>query len=106
MLDRVLRYTPDGFEYEANWRKAEKVLEGLNLDSNCNGAATPGLKPLIEPLAKDEQLPTDWHIEFRGRAARAIYLSTDRINLQSAKEICGFVSSPTDTSMGALERMV
>ena len=81
-------------------------MEGLKLDGNCNGAATPGLKPLIEQLTKDESLPTDAHTEFRGLAARANYLSADRIDLQfSAKEICRFMSSPTDTSMGALKRM-
>jgi hypothetical protein len=81
-------------------------LEGLKLDGNCNGAATPGLKPLIEQLTKDESLPTDAHTEFRGLAARANYLSADRIDLQfSAKEICRFMSSPTDTSMVALKRM-
>ena len=104
MLNRVLRYKPDGFEHEADPRQAEKRLEGFNLDSNCDRAATPGLKPLIEQLAKDEQLPTDGHIEFRGFAARANYLLADRIDLQfSTKEICRFVSSPTDTSMDALK---
>ena len=88
VLNRVLRYTPDGFEYEADPRQTDKLLEGLNLDRNCNGAATPGLKPLIEQLTKGEQLPTEGHTEFRGLAARANYFPADRIDLQdSAKEI-------------------
>ena len=73
VLNRVLRYTPQGFEYEADPRQAEKLLEGLRLDSGCNGAATPGLKPLIEQLEKDMPLPTGGHTEFRGLAARANY---------------------------------
>ena len=106
VLNRVLRYTPEGFEYEADPRQAEKLLEGFKLDGNCNGAATPGLKPFIEQLTQDEPLPTDVHTEFRGLAARANYLSADHIDLQFlAKEICRFMSSPTDTSMGALKRM-
>ena len=106
VLNRVLRYTQDGFEYEADPRQAEKLLEGLSLDDNCNTAATPGLKPLIEQLAKDETLPASGHTEFRGLAARANYLSADRIDLQfSAKEICRFMSAPTDTSMAAIKRM-
>ena len=89
MLNRVLRYTPDGFEYEADPRQAEKLLEGLTLDGQCNGAATPGLKPLTEQLLSDAPLPTHGHTEFRGLAARANYLSADRIELQfSAKELC------------------
>ena len=31
VLNRVLRYTPDGFEYEADPRQSEKLLEGLSL---------------------------------------------------------------------------
>ena len=71
VLKRVLRYTPDGFEYEADPRQAEKLLEGFNLDIDCNGAATPGLQPLIEQFTKDEQLPADGHTGFRGLAAKA-----------------------------------
>ena len=105
VLNRALCYTPDGFEYEADPRQAEKLLE-VSSDSNCNGAATPGLKPFIEQLFKDEQLPTDGQIEFGGLAARANYLSADRIDLQfSAKEICRYMSSAIDTSMGARKRM-
>ena len=40
---------------------------------------------------------------FRGMVARANYLAQDRIDLQfSAKEICRFMSSPTETSKEAL----
>ena len=42
VLNRLLRYTPEGFEYEAAPRQAEKLLERYKLDGNCNGAATPG----------------------------------------------------------------
>ena len=82
MLNRVLRYTPDGFEYEANPRQAEILLEGLSFDGNCNTAATPGLKLPTEQLVKHEGLPASGHTEFRGLAARANYLSADRIGLQ------------------------
>ena len=34
VLNRVLRYTPDAFEYEADPRQAEKLQEGLSLDGN------------------------------------------------------------------------
>ena len=54
VLNRVPRYTPDVFEHEADPRQSERSLEGLTLDSNCNGAATPGSKPFIEQLTKYE----------------------------------------------------
>ena len=65
-------------------------MEGLRLDDGCNGAATPGLKPLIEQLEKDMRLPTEGHTEIRGLAAQANYLSADRVDLQFlAKESVG-----------------
>ena len=106
VLNRVLRYTVDGFEYEADPRQAEKLLEGLHLDGGCNGAATPGQKAQIDQLEKDQPIPVEGHTEFRGLSARSNYLSADRVDLQfAAKEICRFMSCPMETSMGSLKRM-
>ena len=64
----------------------------MRLDANCNVAATPGIKPLLEQLEKDVELPLGSHTDFQGLAARANYLSADRIDLQfSAMEICRFM---------------
>ena len=43
---------------------------------------------------------------FRALAARANYLSADRIDvLYAAKEVCRFMAKPTDLAMGALKRL-
>ena len=42
-LNRIIRYTDNGFEYEAEPRQKERLLEGLKLESGCNPVATPGL---------------------------------------------------------------
>lgn len=106
VLDRVLIWTDSGLEYEAEPRQVEKLLEALRLDAGCNGAATPGLKPFVEQLEKDQPLPVRGSTEFRGLLARGNYLSADRVDIQfAAKEICRFMSAPTDTSMVALKRM-
>ena len=82
------------------------MLESLCLDDGCNSAAAPGLKALVERLEKDKPVPAGEHTEFRGQAARANYRSADRVDLQfAAKEVCRFMSAPTETSVGALERM-
>ena len=39
VLNRVLRWTEAGLEYEADPRQCERLLEGLGLDSGCSGAA-------------------------------------------------------------------
>ena len=107
VLNRVIRWTEAGLEYEADPRQAERLLEGLNLGGNdCKSAATPGLKPLVEQLQKDAPVPASGVTEFRALAARSNYLASDRIELQfAAKEVCRFMSSPSETSTAALKRL-
>ena len=106
VLNRVIRWTEGGIEYEADPRQVERLIEGLHLGEGCKSVATPGLKPLIEQLEKDEGLPVGGFTEFRALAARAKYLAANRIDIQfAAKEICRFMSAPTETSAAALKRM-
>ena len=106
VLNRVLRWTDSGIEYEADPRQGEKLVEGLGLDSGCKSTATPGLKPIIDKLVEDKLLSSSSHTAFRALAARANYLAQDRPDLQfAAKEVCRFMSSPTETSEAALKRM-
>ena len=104
VLNRVIRWTSSGLEYEADPRQAEKLLESLGLDDGCKARATPGQKPIVDKLKDDKPLTIEDHTMFRALAARANYLAQDRIDLQfSAKEICRFMSSPTETSREALK---
>ena len=107
VLNRVLRWVDGGVEYEADPRQGERLLEGLGLDGdNCKSMVTPGQKLEIDKLKDDKPLSQHEHTTFRALAARANYLSQDRIDLQyAAKEICRFMSSPTDASQMALERV-
>ena len=103
VLNRVIRWTDEGIEYEADPRQAEKLLEGLSLDDACKARATPGQKPIVDNLKNDKALSVEDHTMFRALAARANYLAQDRIDLQfSAKEVCRFMSAPTETSKEAL----
>ena len=106
VLNRVIRWTDRGIEYEADPRQAERLIEGLNLDSGCKSTATPGLKLVLEKLLDDKPLSSDAHTAFRALAARANYLAQDRIDLIfSAKEVCRFMASPTESSEAALKRL-
>ena len=78
ILNRVIRWTPQGLEYEADPRQGEKLLEELGLDDGCNTAATPGVKATPQQLNEDIPLPPEEHTRFRGIAARANYLAADR----------------------------
>ena len=107
VFNKVLRYTDAGYEYEADPRQSENLLESLGLGAGgCNSAAMPGVKALIEQLEKDSPVPVGGHTEFRVQAAPANYLSADRVDLQfAAKEICRFMRAPTETSVGSLKWM-
>ena len=107
MFNRVLRWIDNGVEYEADPRQVERLSESLELDGDgCKAVATPGQKAEIEKLREDKPLSEDEHTAFRAIAARANYLAQDRIDLQlAAKEVCRFMSSPTESSQVALKRL-
>ena len=105
VLNRVIRWTEEGIEYEADPRQCERLLEATQLET-ANCVATPGVKALAVQLAQDKPLGQDQHTEFRALAARANYLAADRPDCQfSAKEVCRFMSAPTEFSLGALRRL-
>ena len=60
----------------------------------------------MEQIEADQPLSPDRHTSFRALAARANYLSADRPDCQyAAKEICRWMSSPTELAMTALKRL-
>ena len=78
VLNRVLRWTESGVEYEADPRQGERLLESLALDGEgCKAVATPGQKSEIDKLRDDQPLSASEHTAFRAIAARANYLSQD-----------------------------
>ena len=51
VLNRVVRWTKDGLEYEADPRQGEKLLRDLKLEGEgVKAAATPGVKANREQL--------------------------------------------------------
>ncbi len=62
--------------------------------------------PFFSELENDEPLDPKLHTAFRGAAARANYLSADRMDVQfAAKEICRWMAAPTQQSWLALKRL-
>ena len=103
-LNRIIRWCPNGLEYECDPRQIEKLIEELDLEG-ANSCVSPGLKQLPEQIAEDKPLDPERFTRFRGLAARANYLSADRPDCQyAAKEICRWMSSPTELAMTALKR--
>ena len=105
ILNRVVRWTPGGLEYEADPRQCEKLLEETELEG-ANSVATAGVKSLGVQVAEDKPLPTSEHTRFRSLSARANYLAADRPDCQfAAKEVCRWMASPSELSMLAIKRL-
>ena len=105
VLNRMVRWTSSGIEYEADPRQGEKLVQELGLEG-CKSVATPAVKATAEHCRTDEPLPEGKVTHFRALAARGNYLAVDRPDCQfGAKEICRFMSSPTMLSVEALKRL-
>ena len=108
VLNRVIRWTDEGVEYEADPRQVERLLEELELEGDgVNGVLTPGVKLQASQVQREKILPEDQHTRFRALAARANFLAADRPDgvMFAAKEVCRFMSKPTDLAMSALKRL-
>ena len=105
ILNRIIRWTEHGIEYEADPRQCEKLVAECGMLAT-NSVATPGLRLSFDQLENDAELPLDRHTAFRGAAARANYLAADRLDIQfAAKEICRWMSKPTKAAWEALKRL-
>ena len=104
-LNRVVRWTKDGVEYEADPRQVEKLIQECGLEGS-NPISTPGVRQTAKEISADSELSKELTTPFRGSAARGNYLGPDRPDAQfSFKEICRFMSSPTASSWTALKRI-
>ena len=105
ILNRIVRWTERGLEYEADPRQGEKIVNELGL-AGASKTGTPGIKRTFEDAQSEKALPVEKHTAFRGVGARSNYLSADRPEIQFAsKEICRFMASPTDQGVMALKRL-
>ena len=76
VLNRVIRWTQDGLEYEADPRHVEELVAECGM-ADTNSVATPGVRLAFSELEKDQELPTRLHFVFRGAAAQANYLAAE-----------------------------
>ena len=107
ILNRTLRWTAGGLEYEADGRHAQEIVGYFGLEEDSKGLTTAMAK---EPMGGDahhvECLDAVRAREYRALAARANYLSLDRPDIQCAtKEACREMSAPTTRSMARMKRL-
>ena len=106
ILNRVLRTTEDGWEYEADQRHGELIIQTLAMEG-AKTVVSPGEDAKAWEEEQDqEKLGPEKASEYRGLAARANYLALDRPDIQYAvKEICRGMSSPTVGDRKKLKRL-
>ena len=107
VLNRVVRITDDGWEYEADQRHAEIIVEAMKL-GDAKSVSTPGgdEEKDWETEENAEELNAEDSTRFRAIAARANYLALDRADLQYAvKEVCRAMAKPTVGAKKKLKRV-
>ena len=94
MLNRIVPWTPQGIEYQADPRQVEKLLREIELEG-AKGTVTPGVKILAHQVEDEAGLPEREFTRFRALAVRTNYLAADRIDvLYAAKECAVLCSAP------------
>ena len=107
ILNRIVRWTAEGLEYEADPRQIERLVESQGLDDTCKSVVTPGLKNTKEQMELEKPLDEGMQTPYRADGARCNYVGPDRPDVQYAsKEICRWMSTPTDVGLAALKRLV
>ena len=107
LLNRVLRWTPQGLEYEADQRHAGLVVKELGLH-NAKTVTTP-YPPEGYPLEPSAVEPAGTCIDgskYRAISARINFLALDRSDLQYASKCASQgMSSPTKRSWETVKRI-
>ena len=101
LLNRVITWSDDNTDIEADPRHAELVITELGLCDDSKVSTTPGckMKDDKEPYMPDKVMTT----KYRYITARLNYMASDRADLQySVKELCRDMSAPTDVSLQKL----
>ena len=104
ILNRIVRAVPGGWEYEADPRHGELLVEAL-VKNETKGVVTAGVD---EPVREEEAIYLgDRQItEYRSLAARGNYLAFDRPDISYAvKELSRDMSRPTTASWERLKRL-
>jgi hypothetical protein len=107
ILNRIVRRTAEGYEWEADQRHAELLVAGAGLGEDSRELNQPGRKLTAKELEKeDEALSAEDAHEYRAKVARANFLASDRPDIAFAvKELCRGMSSPTVRDAEALKRL-
>ncbi len=104
ILNRIIRYTDECIELEADLRHAESIVKQLGLENahelTCAAADEPNRD-------EDEvKLNAEYTSQYKSIVARANYLAMDRPDIQFAvKKLATSMSSPNNRNWNELKRL-
>ncbi len=108
VLNRVIRWTPRGLEYEPDQRHAEIIIADMQM-KGARPVMTPAVvedKDAQELREASKELNKTDARQYRALAARLNYLAMDRLDLQfTAKCISKHMATPREHDWGALKRV-
>ena len=108
ILNRVVTWTDDGIEYEADQWHAEIIVRDSGLCTEAKPVVTPGNKPseIISEDNDEDELMSHEASLYRALVARANYLAQDRSDITFAvKELSRCMSAPRVIDMKAMKRL-
>ena len=104
-MNRVVRWTEDGWEVEPDQRHADLIVQEMGM-LEAKPVSTPGEPETNRNGQPSQPLDDKNASKFRSIAARANYLAADRTDLMYAvKEICRGMAKPGDREWGKLKRL-
>ena len=104
ILNRIVRATASGWDFECDQRHVEVLIEELDL-KNAKSLSAPGADDshATKAGAEPPALSIEDASRYRALSARANYIAVDRAECQFAiKELCRDMSSPTEVSWSRL----
>ena len=106
ILNRIVRWTSQGWEYEADQRHAELIVKAMGVEGG-KAVSSPGEdEPAWKVDDNEKPLGMKEATLYRMVAARANYLAADRADIQYAtKECCRGMAVPLVHHLGGLKRL-
>jgi len=107
ILNRVVTWTADGIQYEADQRHAEILINEMGFETSTKSVVAPGVKMSSDELSKCEAtIPEHMITKYRACAARAMYLAQDRSDIGFAvKEVSRGMAAPTEGDLSNLKKL-
>ena len=105
ILNRVVHWTEEGIEYEADQRHADIIVRELSLGAGTKPVTTLGIKRDITAL-DEADLDSSDATRYRALVARGNYLSQNRSDIcLGVTDLCRNMSSPSEADWGCAQEV-